>query len=265
MKKQTSPQNLLYGIQAIEEILNDPSKIQNIEKIFADEKKQHALRSVLNKARQHKIVVQYVPKIKLNKLSRNQNHQGIVAQIVTIQYHSLAHLLHQTNQKYRLFLVLDRITDVRNFGAIARSAFAMGADALIIPAKNSAPINADAIKTSAGALLKIPVCKETNLQQSLQLLKNKEFQLIACHEKTSRLIYEVDFTKPTAIILGSEHNGIRKEYLQLCHAEAKIPMPQPFDSLNVSVSAGIVLYEIVRQKQQSPTSHTHNSNKSILQ
>lgn len=252
MKKRTSAENLIYGIRAVEEILSDPSKIQNIEKILVDEKKHRALQSILNKARQYKIAVQYVPEIKLNKLSKNQNHQGIVAQIVTIQYHQLSDLLNQTSQTYRLFLVLDRITDVRNFGAIARSAFAMGANALIVPSKDSASINADAIKTSAGALLKLPVCREANLQHSLQMLKTSGFQLIACHEKTSRLIYEVDFTKPTAIILGSEHNGIRKEYLQLCDAEAKIPMLQPFDSLNVSVSAGILLYEIVRQKQQQP-------------
>jgi 23S rRNA (guanosine2251-2'-O)-methyltransferase len=238
---------LIYGIRAIEEILNDPSKVKNIEKIFVDEKKHRSLSNLLNKAREHKISVQYVPEAKIEKLAKGKNHQGIVAHIIEVTYWKLSDLLH--SKKIQLILFLDRITDVRNFGSIARSAYAMGVDALLIPSKYSASINSDAIKTSAGALLKIPVCKEENVLEALQLLKKSGFQIIACHEKTSKLIYEQDFTQPTVIILGSEHNGILKNYLSICDSEVKIPMAKPFDSLNVSVSAGIVLYEVQRQKE----------------
>lgn len=246
MKQKNFSENYVYGIRAIEELLNDDSKIQNIEKIFVDEKKHRALNSILSKARANKVSVQYVPAVKLDKLTKNKNHQGIAAFLIDVKYYSLSKLLEM--QDVRLILFLDRITDVRNFGSIARSAYAMGADAILIPAKETASINADAIKTSAGALLKLPVCKETNIVDTLKVLKEKGFQIIACHEKTSKLIYEVNYNKPSVIILGSEHNGILKEYLKICDAEVKIPMSNTFDSLNVSVSAGIILYEILRQK-----------------
>ncbi|GIV27768.1 MAG: 23S rRNA (guanosine(2251)-2'-O)-methyltransferase RlmB [Bacteroidia bacterium] len=245
--KSKNNEGIVYGIHAIEELLKDSTQIKKIEKIFVDEKKQRSLSSLLNKAREHKISVQYVPEAKIEKLAKGKNHQGIVAHLLDIHYHSLLELV--KNNNIRLIVFLDRITDVRNFGAIARSAYAMGVDAILIPSKDTASINADAIKTSAGALLKIPVCKEQNITEALMNLKKQGFQIVACHEKTSKRIYEVDFTKPTVIILGSEHNGILKEYLKICDSEAKIPMNNAFDSLNVSVSAGIVLYEVVRQKE----------------
>ena len=250
MKKKThSEHNIVYGIHAIEELLKDESKVKQIEKIFVDEKKQGTLRHLLNIARAHKISVQYVPSIKIEKLAKGKNHQGIVANIVDIRYYTLAELFQlRSLENIRLILFLDRITDVRNFGAIARTAYSMGVDALLVPSKDSASINSDAIKTSAGALFKLPVCKEQDIVDSLKLLKDKGFQIVACHEKTSKVIYEVDFSKPSVIILGSEHNGILKEYLRMCDTEAKIPMAQAFDSLNVSVAAGIVLYEVMRQK-----------------
>lgn len=249
MKNSKKDANIVYGIRAVEELLKDPSKIQSIEKILVDEKKYRSLNHLLNIARQQKISVQYVPEIKIEKLAHGKNHQGILAYVIQIQYYSIHSLIEQKGlDKINLILFLDRITDVRNFGAIARSAYAMGVQAILIPHKDSASINSDAIKTSAGALLKIPVCKEQNIVELLKYLSHKGFQIIACHEKTSRLIYEVDFAKPTVIILGSEYNGILSEYLKLCHFEAKIPMLQVFDSLNVSVSAGIVLYEVFRQR-----------------
>ncbi len=248
MKKNKNFDNIVYGIRAVEELLNDSSKINSIEKILVDEKKYHTLNYLLDVARRHKVSVQYVPEVKINKLVREKNHQGILAYVVEIQYYSIKNLI-EHNDKVNLILFLDRITDVRNFGAISRSAYAMGVNAILVPYKNSASINSDAIKTSSGALLKLPVCKEQNIADTLKYLKEKKFQIVACHEKTSRLIEEIDFTKPTVIILGSEHNGISKEYLNLSDTEAKIPMIQPFNSLNVSVSAGIVLYEALKQKR----------------
>ncbi len=244
---KTLSEELVYGIRSVEELLKDTANIHRIEKILVDEKKHRTLSSLLNKAREHRISVQYVPSEKIEKLAKGKNHQGILAHLIHIHYTSTTDLLNRSDN--RLLLFLDRITDVRNFGAIARSAYAMGVDALIIPSKDTASINADAIKTSAGALLKIPVCKEQNITQLLTELKAKGFQIIACHEKTSKRIYEIHYKHPTVLILGSEHNGIRKEYLKLCDHEVKIPMSTALDSLNVSVATGIILYEIVRQQE----------------
>lgn len=241
--------NFIFGVRAIEELLNHKSALNKVNKIYVDEKKHKNFSSLLNKARAYKLAVQYVPTNKLDKLARNKNHQGIIAHLLEISYSSLSEILNNTADSSPLILFLDRITDVRNFGSIARSAYAMGVSAILIPPKNTATISADAIKTSSGALLKIPVCREVNIQEALKTLKNRGFQIIACHEKTNRLIEEINFTLPTVVILGSEHNGILKEYLKLCDAEAKIPMSNNFDSLNVAVSAGIVLYEAVRQRK----------------
>ena len=150
-----------------------------------------------------------------------------------------------------LLIILDKVTDVRNFGAIARSAECAGADFIIVPEQGSAAVNADAIKTSAGALHRIPVCRERNLKNTLDFLKASGIQIIACHEKTNRLIYEADLKIPTAILLGSEDQGISSEYLKRSDTQVKIPMPGTISSLNVSVAAGIILFEAVRQRTTS--------------
>ncbi|GAB4209505.1 MAG: 23S rRNA (guanosine(2251)-2'-O)-methyltransferase RlmB [Bacteroidia bacterium] len=248
MKQKESGDNYVYGSHAVEELLKDDSKVNRIEKIYVDEKKSRQFAALLNPARSKKIAVQYVPAVKLDKLFKNKNHQGIGAFVIPVAYYSLEEVLSKGTAN--LILFLDRITDVRNFGSIARSAYAMGADALLVPSKDSASVNADAVKTSAGALLKIPVCRESDMLNALKTLKERGFYIVACHEKTARLIQEVDFKRPTVIILGSEHNGILKEYLKICDVEAKIPMSKNFDSLNVSVSAGIVLYEVLRQRME---------------
>ena len=145
-------------------------------------------------------------------------------------------------------MILDRITDVRNFGAIARSAECAGVDFLVIPSRGAAQINGDAIKTSAGALHRLKVCREDNLKHSIEFLKESGLQIVACHEKTEQLIYAADFSKPTAIIMGSEENGISNEYLKRSDVQVKIPMPGKIASLNVSVASGIVLFEAVKQR-----------------
>lgn len=251
MKKYSPNDSIVYGIKSVEELLRDPEKVKSIEKILVDKRKQKSFNALFNLIREKKVSVHYVPDITIEKLARGKNHQGILAYVIPISYYSIYTLIEQEGlSKINLILFLDRITDVRNFGAIARSAYAMGVNAILIPHKDTASINADAVKTSAGALLKIPICKEHDIVEVLKYLSNKGFQIIACHEKTSRLIHEVDFTRPSVIILGSEHNGILSQYLTLCHAEAKIPMLQKFDSLNVSVSAGIVLYEVIKQRMR---------------
>jgi 23S rRNA (guanosine2251-2'-O)-methyltransferase len=144
--------------------------------------------------------------------------------------------------------VLDRITDVRNFGAIARTAECAGVDAILIPEQNAAAINADAIKTSAGALHKITVCRTWNLKLALQFIKESGIQLVGCTEKTQDMMYKPDYTPPTAIIMGSEEDGVSPEFLKMCDARAKIPMAGKIASLNVSVATGVILYEAIRQR-----------------
>ena len=145
-------------------------------------------------------------------------------------------------------LILDKVTDVRNFGAICRTAECSGVNAIIIPTRGSAQINADAVKTSAGALQLIPVCREENLKNTIIFLKESGVQIIACTEKTDDYYYSLDFTQPTAIIMGSEEDGISGEYLKLCDHKAKIPLLGEIQSLNVSVACGVLLYEVVKQR-----------------
>lgn len=197
----------------------------------------------------HHIAFQYVPVEKLNRLTA-KNHQGVVGYISAITYHKIHHIIPTLFEegKSPLILILDRITDVRNFGAIARTAECSGVHALIIPAHGAAQINADAIKTSAGALHKIPVCREENLKNVIHFLKDSGLQIIACTEKADDYYFQIDFTMPTAIIMGSEENGISNEFLQKSDAKAKIPLMGEIASLNVSVATGIILYEAVSQR-----------------
>jgi 23S rRNA (guanosine2251-2'-O)-methyltransferase len=195
------------------------------------------------------VPLQFVPPEKLKRIT-DKNHQGVVAYLTEITYYNAGELLNGVFEKGRipLVLVLDRITDVRNFGAIARGAECAGVDFIIIPSRGAAQINGDAIKTSAGALHRMKVCREDNLKTTLEFLRESGLQVIACHEKTDKLIYDADFTKPTAVIMGSEENGISNEYLKRSDLQVKIPMSGSIASLNVSVASGIVLYEAVKQR-----------------
>jgi 23S rRNA (guanosine2251-2'-O)-methyltransferase len=206
-------------------------------------------KELLAEARDLNIPVSKVPIEKLNRLTR-KNHQGVVAFITEVTFASLDNIITEAYSagKTPLVLVLDRVTDVRNFGAIVRTAECAGVDAVVIPSKGSAAINADAMKTSAGALNYLPVCREFNLKDTLRYLKEAGLQLVACTEKTDKMLYEADMTGPTAIVLGSEEDGISPEYLKLCDVRAKIPMSGQIESLNVSVSAGVIIYEAVRQR-----------------
>jgi 23S rRNA (guanosine2251-2'-O)-methyltransferase len=197
----------------------------------------------------HNVPFQAVPTEKLNRVTR-KNHQGVISYISPISYHSIEDVLPSLYEagKTPLLLILDRVTDVRNFGAIARTAECAGVDAIIVPSRGGALISADAVKTSTGALHKIPVCREENLKTTIEFLTNSGVQIVGCTEKTDDLLYSVDLTLPTAIIMGSEENGISPEYLKRCDARAKIPMAGTIGSLNVSVSAGILLYEVIRQR-----------------
>jgi 23S rRNA (guanosine2251-2'-O)-methyltransferase len=202
--------------------------------------------------REKRINYKHVPLEKINRLTR-KNHQGVFAFISPIDFHNIEDVIPKLYEegKNPLVLVLDRITDVRNFGAIARTAECAGIDTILIPEQNAAAINADAIKTSAGALHKVTVCRTWNLKLALQFMKESGIQLIGCTEKTQDDMYKPDYTTPTAIIIGSEEDGVSPEFLKMCDARAKIPMNGKIASLNVSVATGVILYEAIRQRDNN--------------
>ncbi len=193
-----------------------------------------------------------VPVEKLNRLT-SKNHQGVVAFVSPIDYHRLEQLVPQLYEQGEvpLMLVLDRVTDVRNYGAIARSAACMGVHGIVVPLKGSAQTNPDAIKTSAGALFKIPVCRVNRLEDAVKFLQESGLTVVACSEKAKQPISSIDFTVPTAIIMGSEEDGISTDLIKKADSLVKIPMLGDIASLNVAVSAGVILYEVLRQRMVS--------------
>lgn len=253
-----SDKNLIYGTRPVLEAIEAG---KDIDKIFVQRPSHHRapedrdsrgqVSELLRSARQRNVPVSFVPVEKLNRFTR-QNHQGVVCLLSPVSYSSIETVLPSVFEKGEipLILVLDRISDVRNFGAICRSAECAGAHAVIVPSKGAAQINSEAVKASAGAVFNIPVCREESLQKTIQFLKNSGLQVISCTEKAEKYIYENDFLLPAAIILGSEESGISAELLQKSDYLAKIPMKGKTASLNVSVAAGIVLYEV--QRQRSP-------------
>lgn len=244
----TEEKNYIFGIRAIIEAVNAG---KTIDKLFIQKGLHNVLFAELWKlVRLKRINYKHVPLEKINRLTR-KNHQGVFAFISPIDFHNIEDVVPSLYEqgKNPLILVLDRITDVRNFGAIARTAECAGVDAIIIPEQNASAVNADAIKTSAGALHKITVCRTWNLKLALQFMKESGIQLVGCTEKTQDVMYKPDFTSPTAIILGSEEDGVSAEFLKMCDAKAKIPLAGEIASLNVSVATGVILYEAIRQRR----------------
>ena len=193
--------------------------------------------------------IQYVPQEKLDKVTQN-NHQGVIAYVSPITYHNIEKLVEEKLEKGEkpFILFLDRITDVRNFGAIARTAECEGVDAIVIPSRGSVQVTSDAIKTSAGALNRIPVCKSDNIKDSLFYLQQCGLRIVACTEKTNVPLYEVNLRGSVAIVMGSEEDGITSDILNMADIKAKIPMKGEISSLNVGVATGMVLYEKIRQE-----------------
>jgi 23S rRNA (guanosine2251-2'-O)-methyltransferase len=246
--------NLIFGMRAVIEALEAG---KDIEKILIQKGLSNELYNQLRQAlKGHTVPIQFVPPEKLKRTIDQidspgvRNHQGVLAYLTEINYYSTEDLLSSVFEQGRmpLVLILDRITDVRNFGAIARSAECAGVDFILIPSRGAAQINGDAIKTSAGALHRLKVCREDNLKTTIEFLKESGLQIVSCHEKTEQLFYEVDFKQPTAVIMGSEENGISNEYLKRSDVQVKIPMAGKIASLNVSVASGIILIEALKQR-----------------
>ena len=240
--------DFIFGTRAVMEAINAQ---KDIDKILVNKDLNNELiKELLALAKQEKILVVRVPEAKLNRTTR-KNHQGVIAHISAIQYASLDNVIDECFSKgiAPLILVLDRITDVRNFGAMARTADCAGVHAIVIPEKGSAQINSDAVKTSAGALNFLPVCRVKNLYYTVKELKKMGLSVVSVTEKTERVMYEADFTVPTALVLGSEEDGISPEIMGISDEFVKIPLSGNIESLNVSVAAGVVIYEAIRQRK----------------
>lgn len=245
--KSEDAEDIIYGVRAVIEAVKSNRPINKIyiqkgmnKELFKELKEELA---------DKKYNLQFVPIHKLNRFTR-KNHQGVVAHISPIPYYELSPIILKLfdEGELPLVLILDRLTDVRNFGAIARTAECNGVDAIVIPEKDSVSITSDAVKTSSGALNKIPVCKVSDLSKTIHELKQSGIQIVAATEKTKKSVYEIDFTLPTAIIMGSEEDGVSMKLLAESDEKAKIPMQGTIASLNVSVSAGIMMYECSRQR-----------------
>jgi len=238
---------MVFGIRAVIEAIKSG---KDIEAIFVQRGLGGGLflelKSLLHDSG---LSYQVVPIEKLNRIT-TKNHQGVIGVISPVTYQKIENIIPEIYEKGEtpLILILDGITDVRNLGAIARTAECAGVHAIVVPAKGSAQINPDAIKTSAGALFKIPVCRHDSLLKTAKFLQESGLQLVACTEKTNDYLYTPNYTLPTAIIMGSEEDGISNELIRISEHLAKIPMFGEISSLNVSVSAGIILYEAVRQR-----------------
>jgi 23S rRNA (guanosine2251-2'-O)-methyltransferase len=239
--------NFIYGFNPVVEALNAGKEIEKIF-ILKSMLQIHA-GELINLATKNKIPFQFVPKEKLNRLTR-QNHQGVVAVVSAVSFVNIETLLPTLFEtgKAPFLLILDKITDVRNMGSIARSAECAGVDALVVPSRGSAMVNADAVKTSSGALNNIPLCREENLKQTILFLKNCGVMMVGANEKSEVNHFSLDYTQPVAIIMGSEETGISEEYLKLCDKKVKIPMVGETQSLNVAVAAGIIMFEVLRQR-----------------
>lgn len=237
----------IFGIRAVMEAIEAG---RPIDKIFIKKDISGELAGeLLALMRRNNIVAQRVPVQRIDRITR-KNHQGVVALLSAVTYHRLDNLVPTLFEEgcVPFIVVLDQITDVRNFGAIARTCECAGVDAIVIPQHGSVTVQGDAVKTSAGALNHLPVCRERNTYSAVRFLKDSGFNVVAVTEKTNDIYTAADFTVPTALVMGAEDTGISADILKLCDTKVAIPMFGNIESLNVSVAAGIVIYEVVRQR-----------------
>lgn len=244
--KSGSKGNLIFGLRPVIEVIESGKQIEKLYvKKGAEGQLMNDFKDLCYRAH---VRYQEVPVEKLNRLTRG-NHQGVVAQMAAIDYVALEDILERVPEDETPLIVLfDGVTDVRNFGAIARSAECAGAHGLIVPLKNSAPVNSEAIRSSAGALTRIPVHRAGSLRNTLKALAAEGMQIVAATEKSRKLLYDADLTKPTVIVMGNEEKGVSKEIIKLCDEQLAIPMIGAIESLNVSAAAAVMLFEVVRQR-----------------
>jgi len=237
----------IYGIHAVLEAL-DAGK--DIDKIFVSKTlNDETAREISDHAKMLRVPVQRVPVQKIDRITR-RNHQGVLAMMAAVTYYRVEDLVPQLfdDGENPFVVVLDGVTDVRNFGAVARTCECAGVSAIVIPDRESVSVNADAVKTSAGALNYLPVCREHNLVNAVKFLRNSGFKIMGTSDKSQQPYTHADYTGPVAIVLGAEDKGISPEIMKLCDTQVLIPEFGHINSLNVSVAGGIMIYEVVRQR-----------------
>ena len=239
---------MIFGTRAVIEAIQAGKEIDKI--LMRRDLQNDLSRQLFGIVKDTQIPIQRVPQEKLDRLTR-KNHQGVIAFISAVTYQKLEDIVPFLYEegKNPFLILLDGITDVRNFGAIARTCECAGADAIVIPARNSVSVNADAIKTSAGALLSLPVCKETSINEAIRFLKDSGYKVVAATEKASLEYTETSYTDPVAIVMGGEDMGISMENLRICDELVRIPILGNIASLNVSAAAAVVMYEVVKQRK----------------
>lgn len=238
---------MIFGARAVIEAIQAGKEIDKV--LIKKDIQSDLSKELLAALKDTFIPVQRVPVERINRITK-KNHQGVIAFISPITYQRTEDIVPFLFEqgKNPLLIMLDGLTDVRNFGAIARTCECAGVDAIIIPNKNSVSVNADAIKTSAGALHTLPVCREANLRNTIKFLKDSGFKIIAATEKGDYDYTKADYEGPTCIIMGAEDTGVSYDNLALCDEWVKIPMPGTIESLNVSVAAGVLIYEAIKQR-----------------
>lgn len=243
MKKE----DYIFGIRAVIEALDAGKYIDKV--LVRKDLSGDLAHELMARLRQSGTLVQKVPAERLNRITQ-KNHQGVIALLSPVAYSRLENLLPTIYEEGRVpfLLVLDGITDTRNFGAIARTAECAGVDAIVIPERNSVSVTADAVKTSAGALFHIPVCRERDVLSAVRFLHDSGVKVVGASEKGATDYTTVDFTTPVAIVMGSEDTGISPEVLRVCDELAAIPIRGAIGSLNVSVAAAVMIYEALRQR-----------------
>lgn len=238
---------MIYGTRAVMEAIRAGKEIEKI--MIQSGLANDLIKELIALAREQRVPYTFIPLEKLKRYS-TKNHQGVICLLSSVVYASLDNLVERAYREGRepFLLLLDRVTDVRNFGAICRTAECAGIDGIVIGEKGSAPITSDAMKTSAGALNHLPVCREKDLKQTIRYLRESGVRIIACTEKATHSIYEVSLSGPIALVMGSEEDGISDVFLREADDLMHIPMRGRIGSLNVSVAAGIAVYEIVRTR-----------------
>ena len=238
---------VVFGIRAVIEAIESGKQVDKV--LMKKDLGGELARELLSVTREYNVPVQRVPVERINKVTR-KNHQGVIAFMAAVDYYHVDDIVPALYDEgiNPLVVVLDGVTDVRNFGAIARTCECAGVNCIVIPERNSVSVNADAVKTSAGALNYLPVCRERNLVKAVQYLRDSGFKVMGASEKTDLNYTKADFTGPVAIVLGAEDTGISTAVLKLCDTLVAIPEFGQINSLNVSVAGGIMIYEVVRQR-----------------
>lgn len=240
----------IFGIRAVIEAIEAGRDIDKV--LISKDLNGPLIGELLEVIKRDHVVMRRVPVEKINRITR-KNHQGVVAMLSAVTYHKLEHLVPELYEAGILpfIVVLDGVTDVRNFGAIARTCECAGVDAIVIPQRGSVSVGGDAVKTSAGALLHLPVCRERSVTGALHFLKDNGYMIVAASEKADINYTKADYTVPVAIVMGAEDTGISPEALKLCDTFVSIPQFGHIGSLNVSVAAGVIMYEVVRQRLEA--------------